>query len=192
MISFFNRSQLIPIVLPLLAVCNFAVTSIGQEVQAQLPTRLVRCDTTYSIEFVKAGVEESEYSFDGDERIWLRFRNLSAKTLKIRARDDQKTLDFVMQKGIELGMYYDVVNKYDCKSEETGIPDLPPGYTRREAYNIIELRPQQAFTFSVPARFLSSGRAVYITYECFRKCNRGEKGQIKRAYFFSSQLPKKS
>lgn len=148
------------------------------------------CGTDYSIEFVKFGERESDYGYEGVERIWLRFKNTSKKTLRFSAKSDQRTLDFLMRKNDELGIYYDVVNKNGCDSEEAGIDELPIGYTRREVYYVITLKPRETFDFSVARKFLSPGRAVYITYHCSRKCKAIEKDESKKAYFFSSDLPK--
>jgi hypothetical protein len=143
------------------------------------------------IEFVRYGKRPSIYTDESDERVWLRVINQSAKeTLTFDAEDSQRTLDFVRRKSKELDMYYETVTKEDSASEDEIVAERPVGYTRREAYNIVALKPGQSFIFSVARQHLSKGRAIYIVYYFDKKkAASAEDGDLRKTYYFASQLP---
>ncbi len=154
------------------------------------PAEKGNCDLNYSIVYVKSGQKESIYSDESKDRVWLEFTNKSKKTLKILASDDKETLDFLRGVSKEVALYYEVVEKEYCTSKDKEVKELPLAYTRRESYYAIDLKPGQSFIFNVAQQYLSSNKAIYITYECLRGCSKEEKGKSQKAYYFSSELPK--
>lgn len=148
------------------------------------------CGSDYSIDYVKSGQRESIYSSEDKNRVWVRFTNKSQKTLKIEASDGQQTLDYLKGIDKEVAVYYEVVDKENCNFEDKEIKELPIGYTRRETYIEIELKPEESLIFSVAQQYLLPNRAIYITYKCSQKCGRGEKDKVEKAYYFTSELTK--
>lgn len=148
------------------------------------------CSADVQIDFIRYGTRASIYSNEGDDRVWLKFVNKTRKkTLEVKAKDDQLTLDFLKQASKELGLYHDVVQKENCESADKPVDELPEGYTRREVYYTVALRPGESFEFSVARQYLSEARAIYISYSCLKKCGDTAKTELKKAYFFSSDLP---
>lgn len=168
-----------------------ALSIFPQSKASVIPVRNI-CATDARIEFVRYGKRPSIYSNESDERVWLRFVNQSRKkTLTVDAGDDQLTIDFLKRSSRELGIYYEMVKKNSCESEDEIVEDRPVGYTRREAYYTMSLKPGKSFVFSVARQHLSAAHAIYVAFECIRKCGAADSAKSKKAYFFASSLPLK-
>jgi uncharacterized protein YxeA len=169
----------------------FAAVSIFAQGKTSSGRARTECATDARIEFVRHGKRPSIYSNESDERVWLRLVNQSRKkTLTFDAEDSQRTRDFLKRKSKELGIYYEMVKKENCESDDEIVKEMPVGYMRREAYYTVTLKPGKSFVFSVARQHLSASHAVYLIYECRRKCGTTEKAKSKKAYFFASSLPK--
>lgn len=149
----------------------------------------IGCESDYSFKFVKFGQREPIFSNEDNVGVWLRFTNKSNKTLTFQASIGGETKNFVKSIGDELNIYYEVVEKENCGSENKGIEELPIGYRRVETYFTIDLEPKKSFIFSVAKQYFLPNRAIYITYKCTKNCEK-EEGKLKKAYFFASELPK--
>lgn len=100
------------------------------------------CATEARIEFVRYGKRPSIYNNESDDRVWLRFVNQSKRTtLTFDAEDSERTLEFLGHINKELDIYYEMVKKENCGSENEIVEERPVGYTRREAYYIVTLNP---------------------------------------------------
>lgn len=149
----------------------------------------VACSSDYAIDFVKFDLREPMFSHEDKAGVWLRFTNKSNKTLTFQASIGSKTKNFVKNVGDELNIYYEVVEKENCSSENKGIEELPIGYRRVQTYFTINVEPKKSFVFSVAKQYFLPNRAIYITYECTKNCEK-EENKLKKAYFFASELPK--
>jgi hypothetical protein len=148
------------------------------------------CVAEAKIEFVRYGKRPSIYINESDERVWLRFVNQSKKTLIFDAQDSQRTIDFLGRISKELDIYYEMVKKENCGSDDEIVRDRPVGYTRREAYYTVTLKPGQSFIFSVARQHLSKGHAIYLVYSFSKKGDRTDEDTgPKKVYFFDSQMP---
>jgi hypothetical protein len=125
-----------------------------------------------------------------DDRIWLKLINKSKKTLYFRMPITQENGDNLLKGNSgDLILYYEVIDKDNCNSDDKGIAELPIGYRRVETYFSMNLNPKSSFVFSVVKQYFLPNRAIYITYICSRNCNKKEKDELQKAYFFASQLP---
>lgn len=149
------------------------------------------CVAEARIEFVRYGKRPSDYSNESDDRVWLRFVNQSKKiSLTFDAQDSQRTLEFLGRINKELDIYYEMVKKDSCDSEDEVVKERPVGFTRREAYYTVTLKPGQSFIFSVARQHLSKGYAIYLVYYLGKKsAGSDDDSELKKAYFFDSQLP---
>lgn len=158
----------------------------GQTHPDSTRVRKETCSSDVRAEFVRTGTRPSIYVGESNDRIWLRFVNRTRRTiLKIDAEDSQLTRHFLRQRSAELGVYYEVVRKTDCDSADEVIDERPVGYTKREAFHTVYLKPGKSFVFSVAKEHLSAGRSAYLTYECFKHCDSID--GTKKAYFFRAQ-----
>jgi hypothetical protein len=150
----------------------------------------INCNSDYLIDFIRFGERESIFTYESNNRIWLRLTNKSQKTLRFDAFTGQETKDFVTKDGKELNVYYDVVEKENCESKDKEIEEMPFGYRRVENYFSIDIKPERSIIFSISQKYLSINRAIYVTYTCSLNCEVEDKDKPKKAYFFVSELPK--
>lgn len=167
---------------------NYAQRSISN--CESIAQEKINAKSDFSITYLRSGKRKSPFVGESSDRIWLRLFNDSKKTLQVYGYSFTETQKLLKNRGNELNIFYEVVEK-ECDDGNEKETKVYLSGSKLERDVLLNLKPKASIIFSVPKEHLLSKRAIYIPYQCIKNCSTDTKqpNELQKAVFFAFELP---